>query len=363
MKHTVDELLDIVYRYYPRGVGIVDGDLDVQAIHVTEEHARLVAARGKAATDERWRAMRRRIEERFPEAWITDYSLHLQTGDDACYSFAFGLRDTPGDRALWVRVSILVPYYIIHGSGTADVVKEQRKDIFTINFRGFPFEVSRSLFDPKLISNVVDEMLKPVTIKRPGVVFDLLPDERPYAEWIAREIETTFGYEPLPPEVGTVRVPALATPQLPGKARLYDCLFSWGEWGAPPPSDVPAPVVTVDANHLNLTEPFMAVLTVLAALYHILLTLIRERQGAFSVGMTTDGILHKEDALKILAGIRHFIELPVTPRGIAGRREIEAATREIEAMIAAWDGEGAPSDAMVAWASSLLARWGGVAND
>ena len=46
MKHTFDEVLDIVYRYYPRGVGMVDGDIDINAIRDSEEHARLVA-RGK----------------------------------------------------------------------------------------------------------------------------------------------------------------------------------------------------------------------------------------------------------------------------------------------------------------------------
>ncbi len=38
------------------------------------------------------------------------------------------------------------------------------------------------------------------------VRFDLDETERPYAQRIAEEIEATYGYEPMPPEVGTVLV-------------------------------------------------------------------------------------------------------------------------------------------------------------
>lgn len=52
MKHTQDELLDIVYRHYPRGVGMVDGDIDIQLIYDSEEHARLSAGRRVEADHE-----------------------------------------------------------------------------------------------------------------------------------------------------------------------------------------------------------------------------------------------------------------------------------------------------------------------
>jgi hypothetical protein len=113
--------------------------------------------------------------------------------------------------------------------------------------------------------------------------------------------------------------------------------------------------VRVDAS--QLTEPFIAVLTVLAALFHILWVLERETQGSFYGVVETDGILRKEDVLEALAKIRLLLHPPVTPRGIAFTREFEAATREFEALVAAWDGEGAPPDAMVAWAKSFLAKW------
>ncbi len=55
MKHSIDELLDIVYRYYPRGVGLIDdGDIDVQLCTKTEEHD---SARARADPGIEGRAM------------------------------------------------------------------------------------------------------------------------------------------------------------------------------------------------------------------------------------------------------------------------------------------------------------------
>ena len=362
MKHTQAELLDIVYRYYPRGVGMVDGDHDVQAIRASEEHARLVAARRRASTDERWPALRRRIEERFPDASLMNHSLHLPTGDhDACYSFTLSLPGATDDRMLWFQVSFLGPCYVIHGSCTTDIVKAPREDFFPVIFAGLHFQVARSRFDPELISNADDERRKFAAIKRRYVNFDLLPDERPYVEWIAREIEATFGCEPLPPEVGTVLVPDLATPKLPGEVRLYDCLFSENEWVKPSPADMPAPDACIDPSHL--TEPFLATLTVLAALYHAFFLLMRGPQGSGYCVVTIEGIFRKEHGLQTLAEIRRLIESPETPCSIAVKGKLEGAMGELEALIAAWDGNGAPSDAMVAWASSFLASWDGGENE
>ena len=284
IKHTQGELLDIIYRYYPRGVGIVDGDIDVQLIHASEEHARLVAARQQVATDERWPALFRRIVERFPDVSLMNGSLYLPTGgQDACHSFTLCLPGAADDRMLWFHVSFLAPYYMIHGSRIIDIVKEPREDSFRVIWFGLHFHVERSPFDPELIANVDDETRKGVTIKRHYITFDVLPDERPYVEWISREIETTFECEPMPPEVGTVLVPNLATPKLPGEVRLYDCLFSEEEWGRPSPADVSAPDACVYPVHL--TEPFLATLTVLAALYRIFLFLSGYTKGYSLPGM------------------------------------------------------------------------------
>jgi len=335
---------------------MVDGDLDMKAIEHSEEHARLVAARRKAATDERWHALRRRIEECFPDAPLMNNSLHLPTGGhDACYSFAIHLPGASQDRTLWFQVSFLAPYYIIHRSCTTAIVKQPRTDSFRVDFQGIQFRVSQSPLDPDIVSNVHDERLKSVSIERRYVSFDLLPDERPYAEWIAREIETTFDCEPLPPEVGTVFVPDLSTPKLPGEVRLYDCLFLNDEWVKPSPSDVSAPSVRVDPS--QLTPPFIAILTVHAALSHIFWALRRETRASFYGVVETDGTLSKEDLLEELAWIRSLLDAPVTPQALAKRGELRSSFEQIEALVTTWDGEGAPSDAMVAWASRFLATW------
>jgi hypothetical protein len=361
MKHTLDELLDIVYRYYPRGVGIVDGDLDVQAIRDSEEHARLVTARRQAAADERWYAMLRRIADRVP-GMLQNHSLHLPTGAlDACYSFTISPPRVANRQELWFQVSFLAPYYIIFSSRLieSDIVAPVRG--FKFIFQGMQFHVPRSAAGPELmLINLDDESTKSVTIKERDitVTFDLSSDERPYAEWIAREIETTFGCERMPQEIGTVLVPDVSTDRRTlGEARLYDCLFSDDhQWVKPPASEVRATSVEIDTS--RLTDRFIAVLTVLAALYHIMVPLMPETLGPFYWGaVKTDGVLHKEEVLKILAKIRLLLDPPVTPRGIAAKRELEAALRELEALVPAWDGDGAPSDAMVAWASSFLANW------
>jgi hypothetical protein len=361
MKHTLDELLGIVYRYYPRGVGIVDGDLDVQAIHDSEEHARLVAARLQAANDERWRALQHRIAERFPEASLTDPSLHLSTGNcDACYPFTISLPGAATDRALSFQVSFLAPYYTLHREATAHILKEPRTDLFLVTFQGMSLNITRSPFDRDLIASLDDESLKPVTFERRYRTFELLPEQRPYAEWIAREIETTFGCEFMPPEIGAMLVPELSTPKLPGQVRIFDCLFSSDEWVKPSPSDVQAPSLSVDAR--SLTEPFAAMLTVSMAISKLVLTLMVEAQlhqgkgFAISCVGDTDGVLHKENLLKSFAMARLILEPLVTPRGVSAMREFEEATGEFQALIEAWDGQGAPPAAVVACASSVLGR-------
>jgi GNAT superfamily N-acetyltransferase len=120
-------------RHRQRGVGIVDGDIDVQLIHASEEHARLVAARQQVATDERWPALFRRIVERFPDVSLMNGSLYLPTGgQDACHSFTLSLPGAADHRMLWFQVSFLAPYYMIHGSRIIDIVKEPRKDSFRV---------------------------------------------------------------------------------------------------------------------------------------------------------------------------------------------------------------------------------------
>ncbi|WP_437693255.1 hypothetical protein [Sorangium sp. So ce176] len=356
MKHSIDELLDVVYRYYPRGVGMMDdGDIDVQRCMETEEHDRLVRARIQASKGDRWRDLRRRIRDGFPGRFM-NHSLHLPAGGyDACYSFSIDMPESTG-RKLWFHVSFLVPYYIVHSERAINIVKRTR-DSFSVKFLGLHFIVPRSPFDPRFVARH-DDGRKFAIVRREYATFDLLPDEQPCAEWISGDIEATFGGERMPPEIGTVLVPdVMPGLRLPGEARLYDCLFTdQHRWVEPSPSDEPAPGVQVEAS--NLTQPLIAVLTVLAALYCIVWPLMPEMQsGSCYRVVETDGVLRKDELLDGLAKIRVLLDPPMTPLGIAAKREFEAATRELEALVASWDGEGEPPAAMVAWASSFLASW------
>ena len=191
---TRSELLDVVYRFYPRGV------LPYVRIHVppgepsyddTEEHLRLVeAANCGRAEYPTWEAMIDRLGDRFS---LQNESLSLLSGNvDSAYSARIyrpkDLEPVPSfsSRAsLSFHVSLLGPYYGIHDRGE--------------------------------------------------------PDEKPAA--IAAEIEATYpGYQQIPPELGNETVPDVAADwALMGKATIYTCLFSdvW-TWVDPPEASAPA---------------------------------------------------------------------------------------------------------------------------
>jgi hypothetical protein len=81
---------------------------------------------------------------------------------------------------------------------------------------------------------VKPELIRPYKKLQPtqhDISFEPSPDEAPYAAWITREIEATFGGERMPPEVGKVVVPDVVTNLRSfGEATLYDCLFSDHCW-------------------------------------------------------------------------------------------------------------------------------------
>ncbi len=179
---TRSELLDVVYRFYPRGVR------NFARIHVppgepfygdTEEHLRLVEAAERGRTEyPTWKAMIRRLGDRYR---LQNESLSLfGMGADPAYSARIWLTD---ETALSFHVCLLGPYYGIHLPGT--------------------------------------------------------PEEEPVAREIAREIEATYpGYRQILPELGNELVPDVAmSVGLMGDATIYVCLFSdvW-TWVEPPPT-------------------------------------------------------------------------------------------------------------------------------
>ncbi|WP_437876511.1 hypothetical protein [Sorangium sp. So ce513] len=179
MMTTRSELLDVVYRFYPRGVRkIVPMYVppNEPVYEDTEERRRLVeaATRGRAEYPT-WKAMIRRLRDRYS---LQNESLHLLSGGgDPAYSARIyrpkDLEPVPSlsSRAsLSFHVSLLGPYYGIHDRGE--------------------------------------------------------PDEIPAA--VAAEIEATYpGYRPIPPELGNEVVPDVAMDTVSmGKATIYMCLFS-----------------------------------------------------------------------------------------------------------------------------------------
>jgi hypothetical protein len=135
------------------------------------------AARCAAAEYPKWRAMLGRLRGRFE---VTNRALHMISGEsfDTGYS---GEIEIPGG-SLGFHVSILGPYY--------------------------------------------------------GILRTGLPGDEPAAGAIAQEIEATYRYEPIPPEIGDTMVPDVALDARNfGEARIYECLLShdWEYRTRPPP--------------------------------------------------------------------------------------------------------------------------------
>ncbi|KYF72745.1 hypothetical protein BE15_41910 [Sorangium cellulosum] len=171
MAITRSDLLDVVYRFYPRGVHEIMRSCVPPGEPIyedTEEHRRLVeaASRGRAEYPT-WEAMIDRLGDRYR---LQNESLNLFAGGiDPAYPARIWLTD---ETALSFHVSLLGPYYGIH---------------------------------------------------LPGI-----PEEEPVAREIAKEIEATYtGCQPLPPELGNEVVPDVDMDGvLMGEATIYVCLFS-----------------------------------------------------------------------------------------------------------------------------------------
>jgi hypothetical protein len=183
---TRAELLEVVYRFYPRGVPSWDRFFVPPGERVYDdteerEHQREAARRG---FDEypTWDAMISRLDARYP---LTNRALCLLA--ESYTPAYFAQIEIPG-RLLGFHVSLLGPYYGIH---------------------------------------------------RTGLAVEELP-----ALDLTREIEATYpGYEPIPPELGDEVVPDVSMNHRPlGKATIYDCLLSpdWEESSEPwPPEKTP----------------------------------------------------------------------------------------------------------------------------
>lgn len=224
MRHTTKELLDVVYRYYPRNMTANDPRRKKAAAE-----RRLVAARKKAGVErDPWSKTLRRLREKFPGNDILNNSLHLPTGEfEAAYSGKLCLSTAPGEHAhqLGFLVGFLVPYYVIFSSRIVDDVSQGNdpdKATFRFSFGWSPEDEKAEDAAPRPFVEV------PLPTPRREIrSFELSPDEQPFASTIAEDIETHWGHERMPPEVGNIVVPDVATNlRLLGEATLYDCLLS-----------------------------------------------------------------------------------------------------------------------------------------
>ena len=186
MEHTVQELISIVYRYYP--VGIWDEN---PAYWASPEHRRKVAAISSSAQfDTKWHAVIDRLKSRFQDCGFEDWT-HLRivpSSIDVCYYGRLLLPPSPNglEHIVTGMASILVPYY--------------------------------SLFCRTTLSDG-----GPVSMAR----YQSMIIEEPYFRGFGEEIERAFGYGYMPPEVGLAIAPhVIALNQVFGTATLYDCLFT-----------------------------------------------------------------------------------------------------------------------------------------
>ena len=173
MKITSADLLEVIYRYYPRGILHLDrvNTPSGEPVYMdTEEHCHLIAACARGRREyATWDQMLDRLRVMF---LMQNDSLHLVSGNiDPAYSGRVWL--VVGETSINFHVSLLGPYY---------------------------------------------------GIQLPGV-----PDEEPVAREIAREIEATYpGYQTIPPEIGNEVVPDVSFNNSEfGGCTIYTLVFAY----------------------------------------------------------------------------------------------------------------------------------------
>ena len=232
MKHSIDELFNIAYRYYPRGIPPYDSRYEE-----SEEHRRLVAARGEAvAARPPWSAMMRRLAERFSERQVQD-DAHCRPAAalGVGYPGFVRLPQAAGEHfhAVEIRVSFLVPYYVVYATRTTDDPEAtearlaKQRDTVLMGIEGVGWALPRNVVRPEVVAELDRELDAMPPARRRVIRFDLSPEEQPYGAAIIQEIEATYGYKLMPPEIGNEIVPDVATEfGTIGEATIYDCLLS-----------------------------------------------------------------------------------------------------------------------------------------
>jgi hypothetical protein len=184
VKHSVDELLQIIDQHYWRSASY-DGSEPYGARDCLVEVRKEA---GKPNTP--WSELLARLYKRFPDR-VTNRSLHLTGGGfDACYSLT--VEQAPHEIGL--AICFIAPYYVVYSSRNVD-------------------RTYRESEPKKLQAFVLDD------------------DEKADAQVMIDEMNLLFpAHEPMPPDIGNIVVPdVMAGNQELGKATLYHCFFtdSW----------------------------------------------------------------------------------------------------------------------------------------
>jgi len=221
MKDSVDQLLTVVYRHYPRSVSYED-----QRYGETPEARRLSDA--YRAVDEAagpWRAMLDRLAARFPDRDVDNGDL-----GGACRNGVVFLPKAPGERIHLVGflMSYLVPYYAVYGCRTVDAATpttvEEGPPIW---FDGDTAIIGEKFEGTQPVAGLGQGRRGSKPRTRTDITLEPSADEQVYWTAVSSEIESTFGCELLPPDIGRIRVPDVATKtRRLGQATLYDCLVS-----------------------------------------------------------------------------------------------------------------------------------------
>ncbi len=255
MKHKAAELLETIYSYYPRGLARAD-----PGYIATEAYGRLSDACGHAgANSEAWEALLERADARFPESHSQNNSLHLRSGlMDAAYVGTIFPEPSPvpgpppmpdrpppgllsrGSPTIRLAVSFICPYYVVYASRYVDdleateaALRAPPRNTALVIHDNVAHLLPLSVVTPAIRAEAERENRKRreyllrTPLQRHVIAFDPLPEEKPMMDWLASDIEATFGHERMPPEVGNVIVPDVETnARLFGQARIYDCLLS-----------------------------------------------------------------------------------------------------------------------------------------
>jgi hypothetical protein len=180
----LDELLAIVYGYYPRHLSHSD-----PRHSGTAQTERLLDARRRACLERaEWHTFTARMRGRHPDLGFEDAS-YLR--HDVCFWLRMATTPVKSSTKAWtvvgVCVSVIAPLYVVYVSHIRDVKGTEMGD----------------------------------------VRYEAAADARPLYDEMTGEVEATFGYRPVPPKLGLVRVPDIQLdPYEVGEATIYDCLFT-----------------------------------------------------------------------------------------------------------------------------------------